>query len=277
MAEAAARAEGFREVFRNPSLPASGDAWGRLEAALADDFNTPDALALMHEWRDHGLLRRALDVFGLATLAEQEDAPSDAVPHEFGGRAPVRRASPGQKHRAPKQAVGLAIRQHKSIRRVEVVRQRCLEAALTARQGGVAEHLSESPREQLPPPCVVRKVDRAAPVPGEVIDKRRLASPRRALRSSARCCRATWTSRCSRLAGQHHRDPAHRRPHGSDRRLVRQLRRPLHGRHPGEPSPAQGHGRCDDRPQHRVRLRQAEGEGRPAIGWGDVESPRRGG
>ncbi len=77
MAEAAARAEGFREVFRNPSLPASGDAWGRFEAALADDFNTPDALALMHEWRDHDLLRRALDVFGLATLAEQEDAPSE--------------------------------------------------------------------------------------------------------------------------------------------------------------------------------------------------------
>ena len=33
----------------------------------------------MHGWRDHDLLRRALDVFGLASLAEQRDAPSDVV------------------------------------------------------------------------------------------------------------------------------------------------------------------------------------------------------
>ena len=77
MAEAQARAEGFREVFRNPSLPAAGEQWSRFEAALEDDFNTPDALAVMHEWRDHELLRRALDVFGLATLADQEEAPSE--------------------------------------------------------------------------------------------------------------------------------------------------------------------------------------------------------
>ena len=77
MAEAQARAEGFREVFRNPSQPADPDAWSRFEAALDDDFNTPDALALMHEWRDHELLRRALDVFGLAKLTEQEEAPSE--------------------------------------------------------------------------------------------------------------------------------------------------------------------------------------------------------
>ena len=31
----------------------------------------------MHEWRDHDLLRRALDVFGLSGLAEQEEAPSE--------------------------------------------------------------------------------------------------------------------------------------------------------------------------------------------------------
>jgi len=73
--EAAARVEGFREVFRNPSQPADEDAWSRFEAALDDDFNTPDALALMHEWRDHDLLTRALDVFGLGSLAEQEEAP----------------------------------------------------------------------------------------------------------------------------------------------------------------------------------------------------------
>jgi cysteinyl-tRNA synthetase len=31
----------------------------------------------MHGWRDHELLRRGLDVFGLASLAESEDAPAE--------------------------------------------------------------------------------------------------------------------------------------------------------------------------------------------------------
>jgi cysteinyl-tRNA synthetase len=33
----------------------------------------------MHGWRDHELLRRALDVFGLASLAEAEAAPPEVV------------------------------------------------------------------------------------------------------------------------------------------------------------------------------------------------------
>ena len=76
---AAARADRFREVFRNPSEAAPADAWERFAAALDDDFNTPDALAVMHEWRDHDLLRRALDVFGLGSLAETEEAPAELV------------------------------------------------------------------------------------------------------------------------------------------------------------------------------------------------------
>jgi cysteinyl-tRNA synthetase len=76
---AAARAEGFREVFRNASEPAPEGSWKRFEAALDDDFNTAAALAVMHEWRDHELLRRALGVFGLESLAESEDAPADVV------------------------------------------------------------------------------------------------------------------------------------------------------------------------------------------------------
>jgi cysteinyl-tRNA synthetase len=73
---AAARVDGFREVFRGASEPAS-EGWERFEAALEDDFNTPDALAVMHGWRDHELLRRALDVFGLASLAETKEVPSE--------------------------------------------------------------------------------------------------------------------------------------------------------------------------------------------------------
>jgi cysteinyl-tRNA synthetase len=76
---AAARADRFREVFRNPSEPAPADAWGRFAEALDDDFNTPEALAVMHEWRDHDLLRRALDIFGLGSLAEGEEAPAEVV------------------------------------------------------------------------------------------------------------------------------------------------------------------------------------------------------
>ena len=76
---AVARAERFRDVFRGRSEPALVGAWERFAAALEDDFNTPAALAVMHEWRDHDLLRRALGVFGLESLAEQAEAPADVV------------------------------------------------------------------------------------------------------------------------------------------------------------------------------------------------------
>jgi cysteinyl-tRNA synthetase len=76
---AAARAEGFREVFRGPSEPAPEHAWEQFAVALDDDFNTPAALAVMHEWRDHDLLRRALAVFGLESLSEAEEAPGEVV------------------------------------------------------------------------------------------------------------------------------------------------------------------------------------------------------
>jgi cysteinyl-tRNA synthetase len=79
MTQAAAQAEGFREVFRGTSAEAAPDAWERFAAALEDDFNTPAALAVMHEWRDHELLLRALEVFGLRSLGELAVAPSEIV------------------------------------------------------------------------------------------------------------------------------------------------------------------------------------------------------
>jgi cysteinyl-tRNA synthetase len=91
MADAQARAEGLREVFRNPSEAAPPGAWQRFQAVLDDDFSTPAALALVHEWRDHELLRRALDVFGLAGLAREERAPS-AVHALAAGRQEARAA-----------------------------------------------------------------------------------------------------------------------------------------------------------------------------------------
>ena len=79
LGSAAARAEGFRDVFRSPSQSAPEGSWARFAAALDDDFNTPEALAVMHEWRDHDLLRRALEIFGLESLAEQAEAPPEVV------------------------------------------------------------------------------------------------------------------------------------------------------------------------------------------------------
>ncbi len=75
LAAAKARAEGFREVFRNPSVP--GGSWAELVEALENDFNTPEALAVMHEWRDHDLLRTGLALFGLESLAEEATAPAE--------------------------------------------------------------------------------------------------------------------------------------------------------------------------------------------------------
>ena len=73
--QAKAQLESFRNVFRTPSEPV-GD-WAELEAALDDDFNTPEALAVLHRWRDHDLLRRAFGIFGLESIAEVEEAPQE--------------------------------------------------------------------------------------------------------------------------------------------------------------------------------------------------------
>jgi cysteinyl-tRNA synthetase len=80
LGQAAAQAESFRNVFRSPESNPGSDPvseWRRFEAALEDDFNTPEALAVMHGWRDQELLRRGLEVFGLESLAEGESAPAE--------------------------------------------------------------------------------------------------------------------------------------------------------------------------------------------------------
>ena len=71
--DASARATALREAsFRKPSEPAAPEPGSDFVAVLDDDFNTPAALALMHEWRaSRTSLRRALDVsaLGLARRA----------------------------------------------------------------------------------------------------------------------------------------------------------------------------------------------------------------
>jgi cysteinyl-tRNA synthetase len=77
--QARAQADGFRNAFLGPPDGRSAPGWEAFAAALDDDFNTPDALTVMHEWRSAGqleLLRRAIELFGLGSLSEVEAAPA---------------------------------------------------------------------------------------------------------------------------------------------------------------------------------------------------------
>ena len=80
MAQARAQVEGLRNALRGETR-ARGD-WEALAAVLDEDFNTPAALAILHEWaRDGALdeLRRGLAVFGLASLADRDEAPAEVA------------------------------------------------------------------------------------------------------------------------------------------------------------------------------------------------------
>ena len=81
MTAAAAQVETLRNCFRErePAEPPPS-AWGELVAVLDNDFNTPEALAVLHSWRSAGyldLLRQGLDLFGIASLATAEEAPPE--------------------------------------------------------------------------------------------------------------------------------------------------------------------------------------------------------
>jgi cysteinyl-tRNA synthetase len=79
MEEASAVAADFRTAFRVAETRAT-EGWYAFAAALDDDFNTPVALALLHEWRAAGqvdLLRRGLGVFGLAVEEATDEVPEE--------------------------------------------------------------------------------------------------------------------------------------------------------------------------------------------------------
>ena len=78
--QARAQVETFRNAFVAGGA-GSGD-WNDLAVALEDDFNTADALAVLHGWRAAGaldLVRQGLDVFGLGSLGERVTAPDEIV------------------------------------------------------------------------------------------------------------------------------------------------------------------------------------------------------
>ena len=97
--QAAAQAESFRNVFRaaRASPEATGSAFA---AALDDDFNTPDALAVMHALARPRAARRGLEVFGLESLAERRVGAAGA--RGAGASARSRRArAQGLRRRRP--------------------------------------------------------------------------------------------------------------------------------------------------------------------------------
>jgi cysteinyl-tRNA synthetase len=92
MAQASARWRSIaQKIYEQPAIrPAA--PWETFQDALDSDFNTPDALAVIHEWADAGqldLLNRGLDVFGLGFVPEP---PPETVRELTKEREEARRA-----------------------------------------------------------------------------------------------------------------------------------------------------------------------------------------
>jgi cysteinyl-tRNA synthetase len=82
MDEAAAQLDTFRNYFVGLEYEPEEIESARLEEILADDFNTPEALGLFHDWVRRGRsasLRSGLELFGLGSVAEAAAAPPDLV------------------------------------------------------------------------------------------------------------------------------------------------------------------------------------------------------
>jgi cysteinyl-tRNA synthetase len=78
MDEAASRLETFRNALLEDRTAEVDE--DELDAALADDFNTPEALAILHEWARQGAneqVRRGLALFGIA--ADVPEPPQAVV------------------------------------------------------------------------------------------------------------------------------------------------------------------------------------------------------
>jgi cysteinyl-tRNA synthetase len=82
MRQATARLETLRNAFTRPAAEHDESQWAAFASALEDDFDTPAALAVMHDWASGGqleLLRRGLAIFRLESIAERDEAPPEIV------------------------------------------------------------------------------------------------------------------------------------------------------------------------------------------------------
>jgi cysteinyl-tRNA synthetase len=78
MEQAAAQLATFRDALLLDARAEVDES--EVDAVLADDFNTPEALAVLHRWRAAGAnaeLRRGLELFGISAVLP--DAPADVV------------------------------------------------------------------------------------------------------------------------------------------------------------------------------------------------------
>ena len=78
--QARAQVETFRDHFVGLDYGAEVVERERLAETLDDDFNTADALALLHDWRSRGLsasLAWGLELFGLGSLGRASEAPDE--------------------------------------------------------------------------------------------------------------------------------------------------------------------------------------------------------
>jgi cysteinyl-tRNA synthetase len=82
MEQAKARVETFRNVFTEQRARRDLSKWDDFAMALEEDFDTPRALAVMHEWastKQLDLLKEALEIFGLKSVTEPEPPPEELV------------------------------------------------------------------------------------------------------------------------------------------------------------------------------------------------------
>jgi cysteinyl-tRNA synthetase len=80
MEQARAQWDDLRTAFRVAAQRGDAPSWDAFAAALDDDFSTPAALAILHEWRAAGRLEelaRGLAIFGLEPQTEAGEAPAD--------------------------------------------------------------------------------------------------------------------------------------------------------------------------------------------------------
>ena len=80
MGAASSQAESFQTAFRGVWERESEYSWDDFAMSLDDDFNTPQALAILHEWRSAGqleLLGRGLSVFGLQAPLDLGPIPDE--------------------------------------------------------------------------------------------------------------------------------------------------------------------------------------------------------
>jgi cysteinyl-tRNA synthetase len=95
--QAKAQWRSFVQAIGESKPPSPAVGWEAFEAALDDDFNTPEALAVLHEWRRASqldLLHRGLSIFGLGFVPE---TPSDEVRAVIDEREAARAAKDWQR------------------------------------------------------------------------------------------------------------------------------------------------------------------------------------